>query len=99
MTIVNFTFFINANIGVPDVLILYKNKASILESSKLIRQYEDGHMLTATLSNDARELREMNEDLPLSTLCCNRVGDWFAFTTQPHLLIACTLRNRNTPAW
>lgn len=98
MTVGNFAFFINAAVGMPDVLILYERKASVLESSKLIARFK-GEPLQASLSADSRELRELPRATTTHTLCSINASGWFAFTSEPDLVMACTLRNRNTPAW
>lgn len=94
----DFRFFINPTLKSPDLFILYGQTAAVLESSKIINQYED-KPLTATLSEHSRELRSIAQPLGPHSVCSVNKTGWFAFVTEPTLAVACTWRNRATPAW
>ncbi|CCW67886.1 unnamed protein product [Phytomonas sp. Hart1] len=97
-TICRFCFFINLAVGTPDLLVLYDRKVAVLESSRLIRECTSAPV-EASLAKDSRELRELTAAVGPGTLCGVNNAGWFAFTTEATLVVACTLRNRGTPAW
>lgn len=98
VTIPCFSFFINAENKRPDCLILYDTRAAILEGSSLIQAFE-ASPLEATLQRNSKTLRTLNTPVGTDSLCSVGSGGWFAFTTDPTMVAACTLQNRNTPSW
>ncbi|KEG10348.1 putative immunodominant antigen, putative,tc40 antigen-like [Trypanosoma grayi] len=98
ITIPCFAFFINAESKRPDLLMLYDTQASILESSALIARY-GGEPLEATLERNGRTLRTLSRAAGEGSLCSVGSDGWFAFTTGPTMVAACTLQNRSTPSW
>ncbi|KAH9597928.1 hypothetical protein LSM04_006981 [Trypanosoma melophagium] len=108
VTVPCFSFFINAENKRPDLLILYDTQAAILKSSTLIAKY-DREPLEATLRQNSTSLRTLQRAVSIQNsnnnndntpaLCAVGSGGWFAFTTEPTMVAACTLQNRNTPSW
>lgn len=98
VTIPCFSFYINAENQRPDLLILYDTYASILEGSSLIQRFESDP-LEATLQRNSKMLRALNREVGEDSFCAVGSGGWFAFTTEPTMVAACTLQNCNTPSW
>ncbi|RNF01498.1 putative immunodominant antigen, putative,tc40 antigen-like [Trypanosoma rangeli] len=98
VTVPCFSFFINAESQRPDLLVLYETQAAILDSSSLIERFH-GDSLEATLQQNCTTLRTLSRPVSENSLCSVGSGGWFTFTTEPTMVVACTLRNRSTPSW